>query len=530
MLATRNDLRDSFLTLYVSSEQGARSKRAFSFFYKLQNTSSLFIIGYMEKHERIRTENEVLETMRPKQTDEVGLVSKAYRFSEKAHEGQKRYSGDPYFLHVSNVAYTLAELGMDAHTIAAGLLHDTLEDAQVSPETIEREFGKDVRFLVEGVTKLGKLKYRGLERHIESLRKLFIATSRDVRVIIIKLADRLHNVSTLQYVPKEKQQRIARETLQIYAPIANRLSMGRIKGYLEDYSFPYAYPEEYKHVHGLLRDRAKETEERLEKVYRNIQSELAKAGMKNVRGQFRIKRLYSLYKKLQKYDMDISKIYDIMAIRVIVPTVEDCYRALGIIHSQYRPLPGRIKDYIAFPRPNGYQSLHTTIFTGDGGILEIQLRTPEMDSEATLGIASHFVYKEGIERKRGDKLKKQLGWVEQLTELNQQLHSNDEYLENLQMDFFEDRVFVFTPKGEVIDLPQDSSPIDFAYAIHTDIGDHCAGAKVNGKFVSLDTPLKNGDIVEIDVKKNAKPSDKWIEYAKTTFAKRHIRTLLQKQR
>lgn len=458
------------------------------------------------------------------------LVSRAYHFAEKAHENQKRYSGDPYFIHTAAVGYSLAELGMDAHTIAAGLLHDTVEDGKVPEEQLKTEFGDDIAFLVDGVTKLGKLKYRGLERHVESLRKLFIATSHDVRVIIIKLADRLHNVSTLKFVPKEKQRRIALETLEIYAPIANRLSIGRMKGALEDYSFPYAYPEEYEKVVKLIKEHSKDNEKRLEKVYRNVQVELAKAGMKDIRGQFRVKRNYSLFKKLQRYSMDITKIYDISAIRVIVPTVEDCYRALGIIHAMFRPLPGRIKDYIAFPRPNGYQSLHTTIFTGEGGLIEIQLRTPEMDREAAFGIASHFAYKEGIELNKAEPVGKNLEWVNQMSQLNKLLNDKEEYLKHLKMDFFEDRAFVFTPKGEVIDLPEGSSPIDFAYAIHSDIGDHISGATVNGKFVALDTQLKNGDIVSIETKKGAKPSEKWLDYAKTTMARRHIRSSVQKAR
>lgn len=482
----------------------------------------------VEGRDRIRTLDEILATMSERTLEADALIKKAYEYAMKAHEGQKRYSGDPYFVHVSNVGFTLADIGMDANTVAAGLLHDTIEDAHASKDDIEREFGKDITFLVDGVTKLGKLKYRGLERHVESLRKLFMASSKDVRVVIIKLADRLHNVSTLEYVPEEKRRRIALETLEIYAPIANRLSMGRFKGLLEDYAFPYAFPEEYKEVQKMLKERSKENEERLEKVYRNIHAELAKAGMKSVRGQFRVKRTYSLFKKLRRHNMDISKIYDIMAIRVIVPTVEDCYRALGVIHAQYRPLPGRIKDYIAFPKPNGYRSLHTTIFTGDGGIAEIQLRTQEMDRDATYGIASHLAYKEGIKRKLGERLERKLEWVNQITELNKQFRSGDEYLQHLKMDFFEDRVFVFTPKGEVIDLPQHATPIDFAYAIHTDIGDHCAGAKVNGKFVSLDTPLQNGDIVDIEVKKSAKPSEKWLEHAKTALARRSVRAYLQK--
>lgn len=480
--------------------------------------------------EHITPLKEILSKMQSKSEKDVALVTKAYAFAEKAHAEQKRYSGDPYFIHVAAVGLSLAELGMDAHTVAAGLLHDTMEDAHVPGEVFEKEFDKDTRFLVEGVTKLGKLKYRGAERHVESLRKLFIATSKDVRCIIIKLADRLHNVSTLKFVPKEKQRRIALETLEIYAPIANRLSMGRFKGALEDYSFPFAYPEEYEKVQQLLKERNKENEKRLEKVYREIQTDLGNAGMKGVRGEFRIKRTYSLYKKLLRKEMDISKIHDISAIRVIVPTMEDCYRALGLIHAKFRPLPGRIKDYIAFPKPNGYQSLHTTIFTGDGGIVEIQLRTPDMDSDAKFGIASHLRYKEGIGGKKGEQISKKLEWVNQIGELNQHLSEGDEYLDHLRMDFFEDRVFVFTPLGDVIDLPQDSSPIDFAYAIHSDIGDHVSGATVNGKFVSLDTELKNGDIVEIETKKNAKPSERWLEYAKTTLARRHIRSYLAESR
>jgi GTP pyrophosphokinase len=426
------------------------------------------------------------------------------------------------------VGYTLAEMGMDAMTISAGLLHDTVEDAQVSEDDIEREFGKEIRFLVDSVTKLGKLKYHGVERHVESLRKLFVSTAKDLRVIIIKLADRLHNVSTLKHVPHAKQQRIALETLEIYAPIANRLSIGKIKGQLEDYAFPFAYPEKYKELQLLLRDRTKDTEKRLEKFYRNIHVELAKNGIMSAHGEFRVKRMYSLYKKLVEHHMDIDKIYDLSAIRVIVPTLADCYRALGIIHSAWRPLPGRIKDYIAFPKPNGYQSLHTTVFTGEGGIIEVQLRTKEMDRDAELGIAAHFAYKEGIPI-GGGKLPRKLDWVNQISQLHQNVSASGEYLENLKVDYFSDRIFLFTPKGDVVDLPAESSPIDFAYAIHSDIGEHTSGAKINGKFLALDTKLKNGDIVEIITKKSARPSSKWVDYAKTTFAKRLIRSYLQKE-
>ncbi len=479
-------------------------------------TPLIKIIGALKNHNQLDRE----------------LIEKAYHFAEKAHQGQLRYSGAPYFVHISAVGFTLAQMGLDAKTISAGLLHDVVEDAKISEDEIEKEFGKEIRFLVDGVTKLGKLKYHGIERHVESLRKLFVATAKDLRVIIIKLADRLHNVSTLQYVPKQKQQRIALETLEIYAPIANRLSIGRIKGQLEDYSFPYALPEEYKKVQAIIKERGNENEKRLEKIYRNIQTELAKNGILNVHGEFRIKRTYSLYKKLKRHNMDISKIYDVSAIRVIVPTLADCYRGLGVIHSVWRPLPGRIKDYIAFPKPNGYQSLHTTVFTGDGAIVEIQLRTEEMDQDAAFGIAAHFAYKEKTtqpkQRSASDKIPKHLEWVKQISRLHnsEHEHETEDYLENLKMDFFEDRVFIFTPEGDVIDLPQNSSPVDFAYAIHSDIGDHMSGAKVNGKLMSLDTHLKNGDIVEIITKNSAKPSKKWLEYTRTTLAKRHIRSAL----
>lgn len=488
------------------------------------------IFSIIKNMERVKKLEEIVSIMRSKESKDIDLISRAYEFAERAHHGQKRYSGDPYFVHVAGVGYTLASMGMDATTISAGLLHDTVEDAKVSEEDIEREFGKEILFLVDGVTKLGKLKYHGVERHVESLRKLFVSTAKDLRVIIIKLADRLHNVSTLKHVPRAKQHRIALETLEIYAPIANRLSIGKIKGQLEDYAFPFAHPVEYEKVQELLKERSSENEKRLEKIYRNIQIELVKNGISNVHGEFRIKRTYSLYKKLLEHGMDMSKIYDLSAIRVIVPTLTDCYRALGVVHSNWRPLPGRIKDYIAFPKPNGYQSLHTTIFTGDGGIIEIQFRTKEMDEDAALGIAAHFAYKEDIPLDtKSAKISRKLDWVKQISQLQQHTSASGDYLENLKVDFFGDRVFVFTPKGDVIDLPQNSSPIDFAYAVHTDIGEHTAGAIVNGKFVALDTELKNGDIVEIITKKNAKPSNKWMDYAKTTFAKRSIRSYLQKE-
>lgn len=469
---------------------------------------------------------------------EIALITKAYAFAEKAHEGQKRMTGDPYFVHAFATGKNLASFGMDAQTIAAGFLHDTIEDAGIPPQTIEKEFGKEILFLVEGVTKLGKLKYRGLERHVESLRKLFVATAQDIRVLIIKLADRLHNIQTLSgHTNPEKQKRIALETLEIFAPLANRLGMWKLKSELEDGAFPFAYPEECKKVKDLLKQRSKIDQRYLEKIYRSLHKELAKQGIRNdiLQTGHRVKSLYSLHQKLVKHDMDIEQIYDIVALRVIVQKVEDCYRVLGIIHGAWTPLPGRIKDYIATPKPNGYRSLHTTIFTGDGGIVEVQIRTEEMHKEAEYGIASHIGYKESIfekinlrNRGKGVTLSKKLRWIQQLIEWQQHVSESGEYLENLKIDFFNDRVFVFTPKGDVIDLPEESSPIDFAYMIHSDIGDHISGAEVNGKLVSLDTKLKNGDIVKIQTKKGNHPTAKWLDYAKTTFARRHIRSAMQK--
>lgn len=465
---------------------------------------------------------EIFDLMGPISKEETGLIEKAYAFAERVHSGQKRFSGEPYFNHVFLVAKNLALMKMDSATIAAGFLHDTIEDAHVSETEIEKEFGQEIAFLVKGVTKLGKLKYRGLDRHIESLRKFFIAMAVDIRVLVIKLADRLHNVQTLKHVPKEKQRRIALETLEIHARLADRLGMGRIRSELENAAFPYAFPNEFEKVKELLKGGRSMNEKDVEKIHRVLQKELASEGISGVKTEYRVKHLYSLYKKLEKRDMDISKVYDLVALRVIVKNVEDCYRTLGIIHRLWRPLPGRIKDYIALPKPNGYRSLHTTIFTGDGGVVEIQIRTEQMHHEAEYGIASHLFYKEHGKETPGQNI----AWVEQLLEWQKNVSHSGEFLENLKMDFFKYRAFVFTPKGDVIDLPDESSPIDFAYAIHSDIGDHVAGAIVNGKLVPLDTKLRNGDIVRIDTKKTATPKSKWLDYAKTTLAKRHIRNYL----
>lgn len=471
------------------------------------------------------TLQDIIKVIKKPTNEGNALIEKAYAFALKAHEGQKRYSGEPYFSHVAHAALNLAKIQIDATTIAAGLLHDTIEDAEIPPKIIEQEFGKEVLYLVEGVTKLGKLKYRGVERHVESLRKFFVAVSNDARVLLIKLADRLHNIQTLEHVPEAKRKRIALETLEIHARLADRLGMAKWKSVFEEAAFPYAYPEQYEKVQSIIKTKRVADEKYAEKIHRSIQKELFINGIKSAHVDYRVKNSYSLWRKLARKDMDPEKVFDILAVRVIVDTVEECYRALGVIHQHWHPVPGRIKDYIAVPKPNGYRSLHTTIFRGDGGIIEIQIRTDEMHAEAQYGIAAHLAYKEGDDT--GSKLGGNMAWVKELVKWQKSVAKSEDFLEHLSMDFFKHRVFVFTPNGDVIDLPEDSSPIDFAYAIHSDIGDHLSGAKLNGKLISIDTKLKNGDVVEIVTKENSFPKRKWLDYTKTTLARRHIKAYFE---
>ena len=457
--------------------------------------------------------------------EDIEIIKKAYKFAEKAHEGQLRKSGEPYFNHVFATAKNLAELGMKAKTIAAGLLHDVIEDTQVTEEEMKKEFSVEIVSLVNGVTKLGTVRYKGIERKVENLRKFFVSMAEDLRVLTIKLADRLHNIETLKHVRPDKQKRIALETLEIYAPLADRLSMGRLKGRLEDAAFEYAYPKEYEEVKKLLNEKKDAKEKYLIEVKDKLIGKIKEAKIKNTIVDYRQKHLYSLWKKLQKYNMDIGKIYDIIALRVMVETVTDCYHVLGIIHGEWTPVPNRIKDYIAMPKSNGYQSIHTTIFTGTGGIVEIQIRTHQMHQNAENGIAAHFIYKE---KEIGGKIDpKHLEWINQLKELNEEVHKPEQFLQKIKLNFFRDRIFVFTPKGDIIDLPEDSSPIDFGYAIHTDIGNHIQGVKINGKNASLGTKLKTHDIVEVQINKNTNPSSKWLDYAKTSLARREINAYLK---
>ncbi len=495
---------------------------------------------------------EILSLTQTDSEQDVALIKKAYAFAEEAHKDQKRFSGEAYFVHLSETAKILAEYGMGATTVSAGLLHDTLEDTQISAETLQKEFGSEIVFLVEGVTKLGGLRYRGSDKHNESLRKLFVAISQDIRVLMIKLADRLHNMRTLHHIPAEKQKRIATETLEIYAPIAYRLGIRKLSRELEDLAFPYVHPKEYASLRTELKQRYEDNVESVEKFLKSIKKALAKENLIDVRTEYRVKGVWSLFKKMQAKKKHIEEIYDILAVRIIVKTSDECYRVLGIIHGSWRPLPGKIKDYIAFPKPNGYQGLHTTVFTGDGNIVEVQIRTEEMHKDSEYGIASHIAYKAG---KKGSKTPDSLAWIEhllpktgnyegrlagatpskdvpkwikELVEHHSAEGDHDKFREGLRSDFFEHRIFVFTPHGDVVDLPVSSTPIDFAYSIHSDIGNRMTGAKINSKMVSLDTSLSNGDIVEVLTQKMGKPNAKWIEHAKTTMAKRHIRIALQK--
>lgn len=463
--------------------------------------------------------NKIMSLLPEASEEEKRLIKKAYEFAERAHGGEKRKSGEPYFNHLFETAKKLTELGVDATAVAAGFLHDVIENTSTPADVIEKEFGKEVRAIVEGVTKLGGLRYHGADRHNESLRKLFLATSKDFRVLLVKLCDRLHNMRTLEFIPKEKQERIARETLEIYAPIAYRMGIRVLSRELEDLAFPFVNPEGFKEIAALLKEGYEKRVENLQKFIKSVAKELAKAGFVDFHTDFRVKGLYSLYKKYLKNKKDFEKIYDILAMRIIVKKNEDCYRALGLIHAVWRPLPGKIKDYIAFPKQNGYQSLHTTVFVGDGNLVEVQIRTEAMHKEAEYGVAAHVFYKaEGNQGEKERKNKKELAnWIKNM--------SNESELE-IKNDFLNERIFVFTPKGDVVDLPAESGVIDFAYAIHSDIGDHISGAKINGKLSSLNTVLKGDEIVEILTNKNARPNRKWLAYVQTSLAKKHIKNFL----
>ncbi|KKW41560.1 MAG: (P)ppGpp synthetase I, SpoT/RelA [Candidatus Magasanikbacteria bacterium GW2011_GWA2_56_11] len=457
---------------------------------------------------------------------DLDLVRLTYDFAAEAHKGQVRKSGEPYIVHPLAAAHYLADLKIDPVIICATLLHDVPEDTAVTLADIEKNFGAEIASLVRGITKLGKLKYRGVERYIENLRKMFVAMAEDVRVMIIKFADRIHNLKTLEALPPQKRYRVALESLEIYAPIANRLGMDEMKGELEDLSFQYVYPKDYQRVKALRAEKLSGKEEYFRHIIDKARRELEKSGIKSVQIYGRSKRLYSLYQKLLRKDNEIAKIYDMVAIRIIVPTIADCYAALGILHNLWKPLKGRIKDYISQAKPNGYQSLHTTVFSDDGEIIEFQIRTVEMHEEAEYGVAAHWHYDE-----RGARLpKKEIKWVQELAEIQKDILNKLSDLEEMKVDFLQTRIFVFTPQGDVIDLPEGATPVDFAYHIHTEVGNKCAGALINDKLVSLDTELKNGDVVDIIVDKNRRgPSQDWANIVRTHTARMHIKSQLKQQ-
>lgn len=463
----------------------------------------------------------------------TSTIARAFAFAEKAHRPQKRKSGEPYFNHVVATAEILSQWHMDDVTIAAGLLHDTVEDTGVSLETIRQEFGDEVAFLVDGVTKLGRIKYRGAESKAENMRKMILALSQDLRVVFIKLADRLHNMHTLSALPPAKQKRIALETSEIYAPLAYRLGMYNISGDLEDIAFSYLSPREYEWLERTTKEQYAERLAYLQKIKPEVEILLKQHSIKPITIDFRAKRYSSLYKKLLDHNMDLGKIYDIVAMRIIVDTIPECYAVLGVIHEVWPPVPGRIKDYIALPKPNTYRSLHTTVIGPQETIVEFQIRTKQMHEASEYGIAAHWLYKDksGGKILSPEKVANETAWIKQLRDWQEKVFSGEndpeEFMEAMKIDFFRHRIFAITPRGDVIDLPAGATPIDFAYHIHSHVGDETASARVNGTLVPLDHKLASGDMVEILTQKGKKPSEDWLKFVETAAARDHIRASLR---
>jgi GTP diphosphokinase / guanosine-3',5'-bis(diphosphate) 3'-diphosphatase len=478
----------------------------------------------MSKYKEM-THDEVIEACKKYMNDEqLAFVEKAYKFAFKAHHDQKRASGQPYIVHPTQVAGTLATLSLDPDTIAAGFLHDTVEDTPVTNEDIKNIFGKDVAFIVDGVTKLNKYEYKSHQEFLaENHRKMLIAMAKDLRVIMVKLADRLHNMHTLEHLRPDKQRRIASETMDIYAPLADRLGIGTIKWELEDMSFHYLNPKAYYQIVSLMDAKRSEREGYINDAVNTLKASLESLGIKyEIHG--RPKHIYSIYKKMVDKHKDFNEIYDLLAVRVIVPTVKDCYAVLGAVHTKWKPMPGRFKDYIAVPKVNGYQSLHTTIIGPGGRPLEIQIRTKQMHEVAEYGVAAHWAYKQGnFSGVTPTSSNEKLDMVREILELKDETQDADEFMKSVKSEIFSDRVYAFTPKGEVYELPKGSVTLDFAYEIHTQVGSHAVGAKVNGKLVPLDYKLKNGDVIEIMTQSNASPSRDWIDMVKTSRARNKIR-------
>ena len=467
---------------------------------------------------RFRDLTKAVSTYRP--NDDLEIIRRAYDFSLQNHTGQSRASGEPYVVHPLEVAMILADMKMDANAIAAGLLHDCVEDTSVTIVDVRKEFGEQVAHLVEGVTKISKIDFATREeRQAENLRKMMLAMVDDVRVVLIKLADRLHNMRTLDALPPDRREKIARETLEIYGPIAHRLGMGKIRGELEDLAFRYVDPIAYQQVHDEVEQRRKKGEEFLQQIVGLIRDKLKENGIE-ARVESRIKRLFSIWQKLQRQRISVDQTYDLFAIRIITSSVNDCYAVLGMIHNQWRPVPGRIKDFIAMPRPNLYQSLHTTVIAENGNAFEVQIRTEDMHRMAEEGIAAHWKYKDGPISAKDEQ---RLSWLRQLVEWQRDISDPDEFLTTLKVDLYPEEVYTFTPKGKVVSLPRDSTPIDFAYAVHTEVGHACVGARVNGRMVPIRHKLRSGDIVEIVTQTGHKPSRDWLSLVKSTRARQKIR-------
>lgn len=458
---------------------------------------------------------------------DLALLERAYQFSAAAHRGQKRLSGEDFVSHSVEVAKILVEHNLDSVTVAAGLLHDVVEDADVTLEELREEFGEEIAGIVDGVTKLSTLTFRSsAEEQVENYRKLLLSVARDARVILVKLADRLHNMRTLEHLPPEDQKRIALETREIYAPLAHRFGMAGIKAELEDLSFKFLEPEEYRRLAAKVQAKRAEREEMINRLKVPLEEALRRAGITDFEVTGRPKHLWSIYKKMRQRNRPFEEIYDLMAVRVLVSTVAECYHALGVIHHHWTPLQERIKDYIASPKSNAYQSLHTTIFGPGGQLYEIQIRTREMHRTAEYGIAAHWVYKEA---RKADELDSRFGWFRQLLELQQETHTPEEFLEFLKIDLYQDEIFVFTPKGDVKELPKGATPIDFAFAVHTEVGLRCQGARVNGRIAPLHRPLKNGDTVEILTGPAVRVSKDWLLHVRTARARHQIRRWIKQE-